>query len=375
MTASLETIDWRRFLARAPLAAPAAYELHALRDQAILITGAGGSIGSALALRLAALRPRELVLLDHAESRLCEVQRALENHAADTPPAFVLGSVGDATLLEDLFASHAPTLVLHAAAFKHVPLLEGQPFAAIENNVFGTATLVDAAAATNTRVVLVSTDKAVAPASIMGASKRIAEHIVHAAGGTVVRLANVLASSDSVAEIFARQLLDGEPLTVTDPAARRYFVTIDEAVNLLLAATLEPAGRGAFVPALEDQHFIADLARFMARTLAPERELSIQFTASRPGDKECEQLWSSAETAAPAHARSLLALASPQWETAVLERRLGELRRAVEARDLPHLLSAVRSLVPDYVAGATVLRLLAQPSAQHAPQPVARVAS
>jgi FlaA1/EpsC-like NDP-sugar epimerase len=370
VTASLGTFDWHRFLARTPLAAPAEGELGALRDQAILITGAGGSIGSALALRLAALRPRELVLLDHSESRLCEVQRALENHAADTPTAFLLGSVGDSILLEELFARRAPTLIFHAAAFKHVPLLEGQPFAAIENNVFGTATLVDAAGATNARVVLVSTDKAVAPASIMGASKRIAEHIVHAAGGTVVRLANVLASSDSVAEIFARQLMDSEPLPVTDPAARRYFVTIDEAVNLLLAATLEPRGEGAFVPALEGQHFIADLARFMAQMLAPERELSIQFTAPRPGDKECEQLWSSAETTAPAHARTLLALASPQWETAVLERRLGELRRAVEARDLPHLLSAVRSLVPDYVPGSKVLGLIAE----HAAQPVARVA-
>ncbi len=142
--------------------------------------------------------------------------------------------MGDQGLLEHIFAAHAPRIVFHAAAFKHVPLIEEQPFAAIANNIFATATLTCAAAAHHARVILLSTDKAVQPASFMGATKRVAEHIVRSAGGTVFRLGNVLGSSDSVSEIFAQQIARGGPITVTDPAARRYFLTLEEAVNLLL---------------------------------------------------------------------------------------------------------------------------------------------
>ena len=210
----LNDLNWRSFLGRPPLSSPPPDGIEALRQQPILITGAGGSIGSALALRLAALAPSMLVLLEASESNLYALQRdwaelQTANPRASCPMAPVLGSVADQPLLDEIFALHAPLIVFHAAAFKHVPLMEEQPLAAISNNVFATQTLTETATAHGARVVLLSTDKAVQPASVMGATKRVAEQIVLSSGGTTLRLANVLASRDSVAEVFTRQIAQG----------------------------------------------------------------------------------------------------------------------------------------------------------------------
>jgi FlaA1/EpsC-like NDP-sugar epimerase len=360
VTSGLKNIDWLRFLARPCLPAPTSQTLDTLREERILVTGAGGSIGSALATRLAALQPRELVLLDAAENRLSGLLRILVRCSAGTCWKFVLGDVVDTKLLDELYALHSPTIVFHAAAFKHVPLLEEQPFAAVQNNVLGTEAIGAAGVAHGARVILLSTDKAVQPTSVMGATKRVAEHVVLREGGTVVRLGNVLASSGSVAEVFARQMAAGEPLTVTDPAARRYFLTLDEAVNLLMSASAEPQPHKLLVPALTSQCFIADLARFMARELAPKREAAIEFTEKRPGDKEFELLWSPSESAKSACAQGLLSIQSSQLEAAVLQRGIAGLRHAFEARDLPALLIHLGCLIPDYIPSATVLRLAAR---------------
>ena len=235
---SLEALDWHEFLARPPLPSPTNEVLNAIEGQPILITGAGGSIGSALAMRLAEFAT-SLILLEASETHLFALQNQFAESAAAAAPVTVLGSIDDSSLLDEIFFVHAPRLLFHAAAFKHVPLMEEQPLAAIANNIFGTATLCEAASRHNARIVLLSTDKAVEPASVMGATKRVAERIVLAAGGTVLRLGNVLASRDSVAESFARQIAAGGPLAVTDPAARRYFLTLEEAVSLLIFASAE----------------------------------------------------------------------------------------------------------------------------------------
>ena len=268
----------------------------------------------------------------------------------------ILGSVTDRPLLNDVFAMHAPRLVFHAAAFKHVPLMEEQPLAAIANNVFGTLAVVQSAAARGARVILLSTDKAVEPSSIMGATKRVAERIVLAAGGTVLRLGNVLATRDSVTETFAQQILRGLPLTVTDPAARRYFLTLDEAVNLLLIAAAEP-GSGLLAPELTPPHYISDLAQFIARSLAPGRNFEIDFTSPRPGDKESERLWSAAETPRPASQDGLLSIHSPALRTTTLDSGLTALRSAVESRHLAAALSHLTALVPDYKPSSLLLSL------------------
>jgi FlaA1/EpsC-like NDP-sugar epimerase len=353
--ARLKALDWSRFLARPCVMPPSPVALDALRNASVLVAGAGGSIGSALALRLASIGPRALVLLEASESRLYALQRECADAGLAVPTAFLLGSVADRALLEEIFAAHSPRLVFHAAAFKHVPLLEEQPFAAIENNVFGTLSLV--AAASRARVILLSTDKAVEPASIMGATKRVAEHIVLAAGGTALRLGNVLASRDSVTEVFARQIAAGGPLTVTGPAARRYFLTLDEAVNLLLSAAAEQDEAALLAPALSAPHLICDLARFMAQELAPDCVIHIDFNGPRPGDKETELFWSTAETATPPATGSLFFVQSPPFAGSQLRGALAELRAALDARDLPAALVRLCALVPDYTPSAGLMAL------------------
>jgi FlaA1/EpsC-like NDP-sugar epimerase len=361
----LNDLNWRSFLGRPPLSSPPPDGIEALRQQPILITGAGGSIGSALALRLAALAPSMLVLLEASESNLYALQRdwaelQTANPRASCPMAPVLGSVADQPLLDEIFALHAPLIVFHAAAFKHVPLMEEQPLAAISNNVFATQTLTETATAHGARVVLLSTDKAVQPASVMGATKRVAEQIVLSSGGTTLRLANVLASRDSVAEVFTRQIAQGGPVTVTDPAARRYFVTLDEAVNLLLIAAAHPKPGTLLAPVLPATHFIADLARFMVRELAPSREIPIEFTGLRPGDKETELLWPSGASTFPTNLAGVVCVETPLLSAPQLAARLASLRQALEARDMDAALTQLRRLVPDYTPSQALLALSRQ---------------
>jgi FlaA1/EpsC-like NDP-sugar epimerase len=357
-------IEWHRFLARLPLPQPSLQIQDALSRQSILVTGAGGSIGSALSVRLAGIRPRALVLLEASDNRLSGLKKTLASSNVGFALAFVLGELGNADLLEKLFAVHAPTLVFHAAASKHVPLLEKQPFTAVKNNVFGTELLVSVASAHHAHVLLLSTDKAVAPTSIMGATKRIAEHIVRSSAGTALRLGNVLASSESVVQVFLQQLANHKPLTVTDPAARRYFLTIDEAVSLLLTASQAEGSSRLFVPALSRQHFVVDLARFLARELTPERKTAIEFCRLRPGEKECETLWSSSESTGPADERGLIPVRSPQIDSSSLHRELAALRSSLDARDLPALLARLKQMVPDYTPSETMVRLAARPAAR-----------
>jgi FlaA1/EpsC-like NDP-sugar epimerase len=357
---SLQNLNWRGFLARPRLPSPPAGALDLLRKQSILITGAGGSIGSALAMRLAALAPKKLILLETSESHLYALRRDWAATGATSTAIFVLGSVADEALLDEILAEHTPRIVFHAAAFKHVPLMEEQPLAAIANNIFATEILARAAAAHGARVVLLSTDKAVAPASLMGATKRVAEQIVLASGGTALRLGNVLASRDSVAEIFARQIAQGGPLTVTDPAARRYFLTLDEAVDLLLTATAHPASAALLAPVLEATHFIADLARFMAHELSSQREIAIEFTGPRAGDKETETLWSASDRIRPAGLDGMLLVETAHSTKAQLAIQLTTLRAALDARDVRDALAQLVALVPDYTPSSTVLAIASQ---------------
>jgi FlaA1/EpsC-like NDP-sugar epimerase len=370
---ALQNLDWHSFLARPLLPSPPAEVLDALAQQPILITGAGGSIGSALALRLGSLLPPKLVLLEASESNLYALERDWAAAGIASPRSPILGSAADGALLEEIFSAHAPRIVFHAAAFKHVPLMEEQPLAAIVNNIFATEILTQAAAIHGARVVLLSTDKAVASASVMGATKRVAEQVVLGSGGTVLRLGNVLASRNSVAEVFARQIERGGPITITDPAARRYFLTLDEAVDLLLTAAALPLGAPSFsrslrkgwestllVPVLPATHSIADLARFMVRELAPGREIAINFIGNRPGDKETEQLWSPADQTSTAGLDGMVVVETALPAAPQLAAGLASLRAALDARDLCDALTHLRALVPNYTPSRAVLALARQ---------------
>jgi FlaA1/EpsC-like NDP-sugar epimerase len=303
----------------------------------------------------AASGAEQIVLLDICEQHLFEVHAALaaQGYADRCTP--ILGSVCDRTLVDPLFAEHRPQLILHAAALKHVPLMEQNPLAAVATNALGTAILAEAAQSHNARhLILVSTDKAVAPHSIMGASKRIAEQIMLALPAasqsalrkTAVRLVNVIGSPCSVAPLFAEQIASGGPVTVTHPAARRYFLTLDE-VTSLLAEAIEAEATGLLIPSADitgDPVLIADLARRMIAASA--RDIPIVFTAPRPGEKRDESLVAPAEFLGEPATQSLTRVESPV--AAGLPAHLQALESAVAARDRCETLRLVRRLVPDY---------------------------
>jgi FlaA1/EpsC-like NDP-sugar epimerase len=337
----MHALQWDTFLGRAPFVLDRARATASLKGKRILVTGAGGSIGSALARDLVTFAPRQLILLEAAEHSLYEIEAALTRELDFVP---VLGSVTQPALLTELFARHRPQIVYHAAAYKHVPLMEQNPFAAIENNALGTSVLVEAARAGGVeQFILLSTDKAVDPASIMGVSKRIAELIVLSAGGKAVRLGNVLGSEGSIVPLFLKQIASGLPLTVTHASMRRYFLTISDAVTLLLHAA--SAGIGILIPDLGEPILVETLARYLIKAMASAD--TITFTTSRPGDKLCEALVSAEETYTEDHGL-LRQIASPSLPATMLDEVLLQLRDACQERSREKLLQAVMQAVPHY---------------------------
>jgi FlaA1/EpsC-like NDP-sugar epimerase len=347
-------IDWHIFLARPRLPAPSAAALENLRDASILVTGAGGSIGSALSLRLAALHPRKLVLLDASEQALYRLQVSLSDSGLLTHTRLILGDCGNSALLEDILDPQQ--LIFHAAAYKHVPLLEQHALEAIANNALATLTLAESATrAGAARIVLLSTDKAAAPASILGATKRIAEGIVLAHGGIALRLANVLATEGSVSETFAREIAARSPITITARDAERYFLTCAEAVDLLLASALAAPTRSLLAPQLTEQHRIAELARFLSDQLSPLPRPPIVFIGHRPGDKLREVFWSSDEQPSPSTIPGLIRILPTSSEDAPPAHIMKTLREAVRKRDLPLAMDCIARTVPGYSPSETIV--------------------
>jgi FlaA1/EpsC-like NDP-sugar epimerase len=346
--------DWEGFLNRAALGPDPAQATASLRGKRILVTGAGGWIGSALTRAIAKCAPATLVLLEAAERNLYEIDSALRQLSLPMVHASFLGSVSESVLLAEIFRRHRPQIVYHAAAFKHVPLMEQNPFAAIENNTLATGRLAEASVHHETeQLILLSTDKAVDPASIMGASKRIAELILLAAPAAAtrmkaVRLGNVLGSEGSIVPLFLKQILAGQPVTVTHPEVRRYFLSTADAVTLLLHASSTEAASGILAPELAEPVPVVALARHLMANAA--RRVPIVFTELRPGDKMCEALVSSRESYAADGdpAAPLRAIKSPSLPTAILDEILQQLQQACRERSLERLLAAVVRAVPEY---------------------------
>jgi FlaA1/EpsC-like NDP-sugar epimerase len=344
-----------------------------LRDRVVVVTGAGGSIGSELCRQIARVKPRRLVLVDHAENNLFEIRRHLEEEHHFGSLAAVLADCKDATRMAELFAEEQPSVVFHAAAYKHVGLMEENPVEAVRNNAV--ATRIVAAAAGEARVerfVLVSTDKAVAPATVMGASKALAEWAVEAAQnryrGTryaAVRFGNVLGSSGSVVPIFRRQIEAGGPVTVTDPEMTRYFMTIPEAVQLIINAAdlvplpprggLEPAGRAdrqpaprarTFVLEMGDPVKIVDLARNMIRLSGkePDVDIAIEVIGRRPGEKIHEVLFEAGERPQPTPAERIVAAVRPRLDPDWVETAFARIEDLVFNGDASALADAVAQL-------------------------------
>jgi FlaA1/EpsC-like NDP-sugar epimerase len=343
---------------------PVHTDLEAVRRLAegrtVLVTGAGGSIGSELCRQLVALNPSELVLLGHGENPIFEI---LHEMLADHPTTIltpVIADIRDRHRLRRVLEQHKPYAVFHAAAHKHVPLMEENVSEAITNNVMGTRNLVDAAISCGTQhFVLISTDKAVRPTNVMGATKRVAEYIVQNAAHAhnrhfvSVRFGNVLGSNGSVVPTFLRQIQQGGPVTVTHPDMRRYFMTIPEAVQLVLQAGAQGQGGELFMLDMGEPVRIVDLARDMIRLSGLEEgtDIEIKFSGIRPGEKLYEEMFFNDEIAEPTEHPKVLRARNGKRDhcsdleiAGLIEMSLGESKEE-------QLRIALKALVPDYVNG------------------------
>ncbi len=329
-----------------------------IHDRTVLVTGAGGSIGSELCRQVARDRPRRLVLLGHGENSVFDIKSQLATLFPDVEISTVIADVRDRPRLERVFARLEPKVVLHAAAHKHVPLMEDNPEEAITNNVLGTRNVVDCAVRFRVdRMVMISTDKAVSPSNLMGASKRVAEMVVrlaaqrHGRRFAVVRFGNVLGSRGSVVPLFKAQIEQGGPLTVTHPEMRRFFMTIPEAVHLVLDACGQVAGGELFVLNMGEPVRIVDLAEDLVELSGLKRgEIPIQFTGMRPGEKLDERLWENGAVVTPTQTGDVLRVLEQDFHPTVdLESALARLEAAARRGDLLEMQASVAGIIPTFV--------------------------
>jgi O-antigen biosynthesis protein WbqV len=342
-----------------------------IQGRRVIVTGAGGTIGSELARQVAALGPERLILVDNGEYALWLIDLELGERHPHVPRVSLLADIRDEPRIRAVFEQYRPELVFHAAALKHVPMVEANPVEGLLTNVAGTRHVADAGRASGARaMVLISTDKAVNPTSLMGATKRLAEMYCQAldiaarASGRgmrciTVRFGNVLGSTGSVVPLFQRQLERGGPLTVTHPDMQRYFMTVREAVGLVLQASVVgtgdtslPSGKdgGIFVLDMGKPVKIVDLARQMIRLagLTPERDVEIRFTGLRPGEKLHEELFHGREPPVPTGFSGLLMAAPRTADPAIVGRAIDEIAAACRGGQARLALALLGRLVPEF---------------------------
>lgn len=362
----LKPIAIEELLGRAQI--PIAWEnIHALiRGRSVLVTGAGGSIGSELARCIAAVEPGCLILLDHSELGLYTIDQDIAARAPQVERTSLLADVRDGATIHHLLQTYRPELIFHAAAIKHVPIAEQNPFEAVMTNLVGTRNLADAARESGAlAMVMISTDKAVNPTSLMGATKRAAELYCQALGEESsskhptrfmnVRFGNVLGSTGSVVPLFRKQLEAGGPITITDPGMVRYFMTIQEAVHLVLQASvagMDPAHKSGqiFVLDMGEPVRIIDMAEKMIRLsgLIPGKDITIETIGIRPGEKLYEELFYPDEAPERTNFHGIL-LAKPRPLAGRAARRHADaLERLAASHDLPKMLQALQLLVEEY---------------------------
>ncbi len=344
-----------------------------LRDKVVLITGGGGSIGSEIVNIVARYGPRELVIVERTENNLFEIERQIRGEYPSLAVSGILADVCKEERIRSIFDEHKPDVIFHAAAHKHVPVMEDHPREAVENNFFGTKSVADAAAAVGAeKFVMISTDKAVNPTSVMGATKRLAELYVQYQNGlhdtdfTMVRFGNVLGSACSVIPIWTKQLANGGPLTVTDPRMTRFFMTIPEAAALVIqAASLEECGGNIMLLDMGEPINIMQMAeRFVrAQGLEVDRDIAITITGARPGEKMHEELAYGSEDVLPTEHEAVRRLKTAEPNQSHVEeivRRFGELRLLGDGQTI---IAALQEAIPEMrrdeiVADTEVIRTI-----------------
>jgi FlaA1/EpsC-like NDP-sugar epimerase len=328
-----------------------------IQDQVILVTGGGGSIGSELCRQVAQFKPRALIIIERAENSLYEIEVGLRRRFPDLDLQALVASINDGPGLHILLKKYRPDLIFHAAAYKHVPLMERCPIEAAYNNILGTQHLVKAALAAETaRFIMISTDKAVNPTSVMGVSKRIAEKYVQACNSQqktrfiTTRFGNVLGSAGSVIPILKEQLARGGPLTVTHPEIERFFMTIPESVQLVLQAAHMGQGGDIFILNMGSAVKIVDLAEklIVLAGKTPGKDVAISYMGLRPGEKLYEELFNvDEESSLTAHPLINRAIRAPE-SLEILNAHLNEITILVHKRDVEGLIAKFKELVPNY---------------------------
>ena len=335
-----------------------------LAGKVVLVTGAAGSIGSELCKQIARFEPAAIVAFEVAESPLFELEREMRRIFPHVSFHMEIGSIRNLRRLAEVFHQHSPSLVYHAAAYKHVPMMEAHVFEAIENNFFGTYNVAMTAAERGTEdFVLISSDKAVRPTSVMGVTKRMAELIVLSLESELtrfvaVRFGNVLGSNGSVIPIFKKQIAAGGPVTVTHPDMRRYFMTVPEAAQLVLQASAMGKGGEIFTLDMGDPVKIVDLARnlILLSGLQPDEDIKIEFTGIRPGEKLYEELNRFDEDVIPTSHAKIKIFAKNGLPERNMESHMAALCEICTARDLGQLIMTLKEIVPDYNPSSHLLR-------------------
>lgn len=352
----LKEVEIEDLLGREPIQINTEEVLEYVRDKTVLVTGGGGSIGSELCRQIAAHHPRRLVILDIYENSVYEIQQELLRRYPELDMQVLIASVRNTKRIQAIFAEYRPDIVYHAAAHKHVPLMEESPNEAVKNNVFGTyKTALAADQYGAEKFVLISTDKAVNPTNVMGASKRICEMVIQMMNQrsktnfVAVRFGNVLGSNGSVIPLFKKQIAEGGPVTVTHPDIIRYFMTIPEAVSLVLQAGAYAKGGEIFVLDMGEPMKILDLAQNLIKLSGYRvgEDIEIRFTGLRPGEKMYEEMLMD-EEGLKQTANKRIYIGKPiEFDTAVFERQLQKLRADAES-ETADIRRDVREIVPTY---------------------------
>lgn len=362
---ALRDISYEDLLGRKPVHLDAAGIRNYLDGKTVLITGCGGSIGSELCRQLIKFQPHLVILLDACEENLFKIQMELQNEKYFRHCETVLGHVQDLQLMEDIFKKYKPQVVFHAAAYKHVPMLEKNPWEAVYNNIIGSRMIMEMSLKHSVeRFVLVSTDKAVRPTNVMGTSKRVTELIMQSLQGgntkfMAVRFGNVVGSSGSVIPLFRRQIEHGGPVTVTHPEVNRYFMTIPEASQMILQAGAMGDGGEIFVLRMGTPVKIADMARDLIRLSGkePDVDIKIIFTGLREGEKLYEELITIGEDILPTGHEKVMVLRSSQHSSDTryllatrekLNKEIDELVKDADRHDAGEIKKKLQEIVPEY---------------------------
>lgn len=338
-----------------------------LLDKVVLVSGAAGSIGSEISRQLTGFMPKKLILLDQAESPLFYLETELNSKIKHCPFEVIIGDIRDKTKMEDVFQKYKPDYIFHAAAYKHVPMMENNPEEAISTNVHGTMFLADLAVKHEvSKFVMVSTDKAVNPTSVMGASKRIAEIYVQALNQKsttkfiTTRFGNVLGSNGSVVTLFKRQIEKGGPITITHPDVTRYFMTIPEACQLVLEAGAMGNGGEIFIFDMGHSVKIIDLAKKMIKLsgLTLGKDIQIVTTGMRPGEKLYEELLNSDENTLPTHHPQIMIAKVRTYDFDTINNDIESLVHETAHNDKMNIVKKMKQIVPEYKSNNSVFEQL-----------------